>query len=398
MSDTGDADNWPTRRAEPSSPVQELADFYRYLAEAEFDGYCDLYARLARSIADDRDLLERITTMAPATKVLPILLNAAVHFTVLGEPDLPLAACYRGDADAPADPWPLFRDLVDQRFDELAERVASRTIQTNEVGRSSVLLPLLTSVHRTFDRPLSLIELGPSAGLNLFFDRFGYRYDDGRVLGDPSAGVQLTCAVVGDLRPPLDASPPPVRSRLGIDLAPVDITDPVSRRWLEACIWPQLTDRSTRLRAAMDLARTDPPDLHRGNALDLLADLVTACDPDTVVCVFATWVLAYFSHDQRAELGVLLDQLGTDRDLALVTSEYPSIAPFVDRPERPAAGSGAKGASVVGRVTWSAGVRQAAPVAWCHAHGAWIDWLDPATAEGPAPSPGTLRHLPGDQP
>jgi len=363
------------------SDVDELADFYRFLAEAEFDGYCDLYARVARAVADDRALLDRVVTMAPAPKILPILLFAAVHFLVLDDPDGELAACYRGDPGAAQDPWPLFRRLVDDRFDELAELVATRTIQTNEVGRSSVLLPAFTAVHRRFGRPLSLVELGPSAGLNLFFDRFAYRYDDGVELGDPAAGVRLECAVRGDTAPPRDV-PPPVRGRVGVDLAPVDVTDPEACRWLEACLWPRLTDRSRRLRAAIELARTDPPDLRRGSALDLLPALVAAADPDSVVCLYATWVLAYFSHDERDALGALLDELGAERDLALVTSEYPSVAPGIDRPGRPAAVAEAKGASLVGLATWQGGVRTGAPVAWCHAHGAWIDWLDPATAAG----------------
>src|SRR4051812_21252555 len=95
----------------------ELAGFYEYLAAAEFDGYCDLYAAIARGMAHDTELLAAVITMAPATKVLPVLLNAAVHDLVLADPSLELAAVYRG---APGDPWPLFRALVLERFDELA--------------------------------------------------------------------------------------------------------------------------------------------------------------------------------------------------------------------------------------------------------------------------------------
>lgn len=361
--------------------IDELAAFYRFLAEAEFDGYCDLYARVARAMADDRELLGRIVTMAPATKVLPVLLNAAVHFLVLGDPGSSLAATYRGDDGAEEDPWPAYRELVTDRFDELAELCATRTIQTNEVGRSSVLLPTFTAVHRRFERPLSLIELGPSAGLNLFFDRFGYRYGDGIRLGDPTSPVQLACAVEGSMAPPRDAEPPPVRARLGVDLAPIDVTDPVACRWLEACLWPRLTERASRLRGALELARTDPPDLRTGAAIEALAGLVEATDPDAVVCVYATWVLAYFSHDERAELGRLLARIGAERDLAFVSSEYPSVAPGIDRPERGASVGKEGGASLVGIQTWHDGRHAAMPVAWCHAHGTWIDWLDRTSAD-----------------
>ncbi len=371
-------DGWPEST---DADVAELADFYRYLAEAEFDGYCDLYAGLARSIADDEPVLERIAAMASTAKMLPILAFAAVHDLLLADPDAALAAAYRGDRGAPSDPWPLFRDFVVTRAAEVSDLVARRSIQTNEVGRSSVLLPAFTSVHRSFGLPLSLIELGPSAGLNLAFDRFGYTYDDGVGIGDAGATVQLRCEVRGPVRPPRGSAPPPVRSRVGIDLAPVDITDPDACRWLEACIWPRLTDRSHRLRAAIELARSDPPDLRTGNALEGLADLVRGSDPDTVVCVYATWVLAYFSRDERVRLGELLDELGAERPLALVTSEYPGIAPGVDRPSRDASGDGRLGASLVGLQRWSDGRRTGGPVAWCHAHGQWIEWFDPSTGE-----------------
>ena len=46
-------------------------------------------------------------------------------------------------------------------------------------------------------RPLALIEVGASAGLNLLFDRYGYDYGAGRSAGDPSAPVRFTCALRG---------------------------------------------------------------------------------------------------------------------------------------------------------------------------------------------------------
>jgi hypothetical protein len=391
----------PAQRAyleqgQAAAEVAELAQFYRYLADAEFAGYCDLYAAIARGVADDTALLTRIATLAPAAKIIPVLLFAAVHDQLLREPMHPLARVYRGEADdgddGTTDPTQLFKELVLDRFDALQTVVQSRTIQTNEVGRSAVLLPALTAVHRRVGRPLALIEIGPSAGLNLFFDRYGYEYtrDDGgeiatgaaptRRAGSPSSPVQLTCSMRSDLVPPLDDAPPPVASRVGIDLNPIDVRNEDDCRWLEACIWPLVPLRAERFRAAAALAREDPPDLRQGSALDLLPDVLAAVPHDVLPVVLSTWVLAYFSKDQRAEVGALLDDVGRTRDLAAVSAEYPSVAPWVPRPERPAIDDAAQGATTMGWLLWQGGQRDARALAWTQAHGRWLDWLDADTA------------------
>jgi hypothetical protein len=369
--------------------VAELASFYRHLADAEFDGYCDLYAGLARAIAEDEHLLDDIAAMAPAAKIIPVLLFAAVHDRVLADPSSALAAIYRGET---GDAFATFRAFVLDHREALAATVRTRSIQTNEVGRSVVLVSALTAVHRQWARPLAIIEVGPSAGLNLLLDRFSYhfargphdqsadRFSGGVRLGAPDGAVQLECEVRGPLAPPLDALAPPISSRIGIDLAPVDVLDAAACRWLEACIWPQVPRRAERLRAAIALARADPPELIRGDVFTDLPGLIERVPADVVPVVITTWVLAYFSKADRVRLGDLLADIGGDRDLAFVTAEYPSIAPGIERPDRAATDNSGQAATLVGVSTWRHGRRQARPVAWAHAHGRWLDWLDPLTA------------------
>ncbi len=372
-----------TRRYEagtsPEADLVELADFYRYLADAEFAGYCELYAGLAREVAEDPELLGTIASFGSRAKVLPVLVNAAVHDLLLAEPDQELAAVYRGEAPAEL-AWPLFRALVLARSEDLHRTVASRTIQTNEVGRSSILLPALTAVHRLAGRPLALIELGPSAGLNLAFDRYGYHYDNGVGAGAADSPVQLTCAVRGSWAPPIGETMPPIASRVGIDISPIDVRDEVACRWLEACIWPLVPDRAARLRAAIGVARADPPPLRRGHALELLPEVIAEVPADVVPVVATTWVLAYFSSDERKALGALLDDVGGRRDLAGLTSEYPGVAPWIDPPGRDATDNAGQAASLLGLRWWHGGHATSVALAWTHAHGQWIDWLDPATA------------------
>ena len=92
-------------------------------------------------------------------------------------------------------------------------------VQTNEPRRCTFLLPAFATVARLAgDRPLALIEVGASAGLNLLFDRYGYDYGAGRFAGDPGAPVvYLRCKA---MLPPLHAGLPQVTTRVGIDLQP----------------------------------------------------------------------------------------------------------------------------------------------------------------------------------
>src|SRR6267142_460762 len=72
-------------------------------------------------------------------------------------------------------------DDVDTALEEHREFLSIWTreqdVQTNEVQRSWALLPGFLSI--ADGRPFDLLELGPSAGLNLMWDRYRYRYKTG---------------------------------------------------------------------------------------------------------------------------------------------------------------------------------------------------------------------------
>ncbi|MCD9623545.1 DUF2332 domain-containing protein [Rhabdothermincola salaria] len=373
----------------PVGDVDALAGRFRLLADQDFTGYCPVYDRVARAIADDPASLRRLLGPAPVNRT-PVLALAAIHHLVLAEPMSPLAAIYRGADDA--DPWPLVRDLLHERSDEVRHLMATRSIQTNEVGRSAALVPALGEVVRRLrdhgdNRPLALVEIGPSAGLNLLLDRFCITYDDpdgaaSTTIGPPDSPVRLRCELRGGLRPPLSALELPISTRRGLDLAPIAVADDDQRRWLTACVWPGIPDRPERLAAAIEIALEDPPTLLTGDATRDLGPLLDALGDDVVPIVVATWALAYLAGDDRAGVLRTIDAVGERRTIALLTAEVAHVTPWVP-PTDPAAVASTTGPdddadgtlTVVGLHLVLDGAPDDQALAIMHPHGRWLGWL-----------------------
>ena len=129
------------------------------------------------------------------------------------------------------------------------------------------MLPALAQL----PQPLALIEVGGSEGLCLLRDLYGYDYGGYRVhakevQGD---GLVFTCSV--NKATPL----PEIVWRAGLDLKPLDPTDPSQVGWPESLVWLEQTLRLTNLRAAQKIAGAYPPRNAKG---DLLGDgLVPLC-------------------------------------------------------------------------------------------------------------------------
>jgi hypothetical protein len=186
-------------------------------------------------------------------------------------------------------------------------------VQTNEVQRSWGILPGFLSL--ADGRPFDLLELGPSAGLNLVWDRYRYRYATG-TWGDST--LELT----GD-----DRVPPPavllgrrveVARRRGIDLNPIDATTEHGARVLQSFVWADQTVRLDRLRRAIDVLRDDPPSLVRGDYVQDLPALLADRLPGTQLVVFQTASTMYVGVDGLRRLAGALDEAAAAEPFAVL--------------------------------------------------------------------------------
>jgi hypothetical protein len=267
-------------------------------------GGSKLYAALARSLADD-PMVARIVGEHDALWEAPLRLFGGVHYLEL--------------SGVVQHPWPKLRGVLEANRDWLARFVAEHPVQTNEVQRSWGLLPGFLTV--ADGRPLDLVELGPSAGLNLFWDRYRYRYGD-RTWGAKDAPLELSGDAEGGPPPELLEVKVNIRRRSGIDRRPVDVTTDHGARLLEAFVWADQATRLERVRRAVEIVRADPPRLMEGDFVEVLPALLAERDLDALTVVFHSASIMYVSEEDRARVRETLEAEGERGSLAWVSYEY----------------------------------------------------------------------------
>jgi hypothetical protein len=397
-----------------ASDTPDLAEQFRHFAvTADRDG-APRYRKICEGIAAEPELI-RLLDRAPETQRRPNLLLAAVHFLLLSGVEAPLAAHYptvlgwigKDDADADVgDPYPPFAQFCKDHHESLCHLVATRSTQTNEIGRCAALLPAFATVATGVDKPLALVDLGSAAGLNLLFDRYRYtcrraagsqgaapESGDGRAVcaGDPRSDVRIDVTIGDGVLP--DLATPPVAWRRGVDLHPVDPTDADASLWLLACQWPDHPDRFDRLAGALALARglPDRPVVETADIVDAIPGLLAEI-PDTAhPCFFHTWVAAYLSPARQEDLLRTMREAGAVRPVTWLFAESPYEVPGLPVPRRPGDAGGRRGsATALVLVELAHGVERVWRLADMHPHGQWITWW------GPTGSGGSRRSGPGE--
>jgi hypothetical protein len=250
--------------------------------------------------------------------------------------------------------WEDVDGALDRQADFLARFAAQHAPQTNEVGRAWGLLPGLLSIGA--DR-VELVELGASAGLLLALDRYSYRYRAGGWGGGSPV-------LAGDDRggPPAEllARQLEIVRRRGIDLDPIDVTTAHGQRLLECFVWPDQHERMARLREAVTAVRADPPELLRGDYVELLPALLRGRNEDALTVVMDSVSTVFLDDERYGELERALAAAGAEAPLAWLSLEGPRHAAPADS------------TPLLQLTVWPAERRTLARVDY---HGAWLEWL-----------------------
>jgi len=343
-----------------------------------------LTAALFKAIAAQNDLLDRLAAL-PADRLPALLGSAAIAFLVRRDRPAPLAGYFPepGASQPQFDDgfFPAFRAFCAARLDDITEVCKSHRYQMNEVARCTQIVLGISAASAGSAGPIALVDLGTGAGLGLRLDR--YRYQVGAAsYGPAEAGLTLACEVRGPIVPP-PAALPPVVTRIGVDVDPVDLADPAARAWLRACAPPEASALS-RLAVAVDIARRNPARIIAGDAVDLLPDVLASIPARQRITVVDAYTAVFLPPQRRAELADVLAEAALTHPVTWV-----SLDPLV--PLGPAGRDSVQGLpvppalvrdyqrggvfAVLGARVFAEGGDRGRLLARAHPSGEWIEWL-----------------------
>ncbi|GHJ96360.1 hypothetical protein SNE510_58790 [Streptomyces sp. NE5-10] len=295
-----------TSRPVPRPDTRALAARYRAFAADQAAGSSPSLERWAEAVAEDSGLLALLAPL-PYDKQQPNLVFAAA----------------RWHGARPGDPDSL-RALLTTRWATVEATIHARATQTNEAARCAAILLGL----RLVPGPVALLELGAAAGLCLIPDRYSYTFGDGARL-DPASGaatVSIDVRLQGGLTPP--EVMPDIAWRAGLDLNPLDSSDPDILAWLQTLVWPEHEARRTRLTAAAALAAEHRVHVSAGELRTGLEALAATAPSDATLVVTHSATLAYLDEPARREAAERIANLGARRISFEARGVDPTVPPL----------------------------------------------------------------------
>ena len=347
--------------------ITDVRDAIAVQADRMFNGGAPNSGRVVQA---ELAILDTATALArrmerwagyPLRDAMPLRVAGGLHHLVLSGADNRLEPVYQGLVTDQSAIDAIVADLA-VRFDAPLLPWLDHPPQTNEAGRSALIMAGLLWLSPRLGPQFALHEIGASAGINTMMGR--YFYDLAGVTAGPSLSRMK---IVPEWRgaPPPEA-PVEIVAVKGCDLRPVDLTDPAAALRLKAYVWPDARERMARMDAAIALAGMAPPDLERAEAADFVRAMLAAPQQEGITRVlFHTVVWQYLPEATQAAITGMMEEAGAqatpERPLAWITME-PRLATF--RHE-------------LGLRWWNGGegTGETVKLARAHPHGTWVEWL-----------------------
>ncbi|OPA77415.1 hypothetical protein BVG16_13220 [Paenibacillus selenitireducens] len=299
--------------------IADISQRFKQFSQRECEGSSPLYALLANRIAEDNEILQ-LAACSRANQPIPNLFLAAVHYLLLDGAQHGVSQYYDSIVrdPQPIDPetYLYLRDFCLQHKKEMIELLENKRVQTNEVRRCAYLYPSFCHIYGKTHKPLSLIEIGTSAGLQLNWDNYRYSYNHTEcTFGDDLSKVHITSELRGAGLPTLLKNSPPVVYKMGLDLHRNDLSNPDHYLWMKALIWPEHRERAALFDQAAASMNSYPLQITEGDGIALLPDILKSIPEGTTVCIFHTHVANQIPYADKMKLLAYIQQLGLQRDV-----------------------------------------------------------------------------------
>ena len=202
-------------------------------------------------------------------------------------------------------------------------------------------------------KPLALVEIGCSAGLNLLWDQYSYDYGEGGRYRGESSSVLICSEARGMPLTRLWDSIPDIQYRIGLDLDVVDHLSVDSVAWLHALIYPEHHRRRDMLDAALRYRSSKELDLRSCNGFSAIEDVINEIPLGCIPVVYHTNVANQVSGSVFDAFNRQLAAIGASRDLVhLYRSRSPQL--FMD-------------------LLWEGSCRRHSLAQTC-LYGSWLEW------------------------
>ncbi|MEG0438931.1 MAG: DUF2332 domain-containing protein [Solibacillus sp.] len=289
--------------------MKKLAMIFTRFAEMEAKGSSPLYEYWSLKIAQDTEILT-LVQFIPVNQPKPNLLFAAVQYLAC-EKQHHLARYYKNATPSEfAQSFIHLKEFCQQFRGPLQDIFQTKLVQTNELNRAAYLYPIFSGIQANTQKPLSLIEIGTSAGLLLNLDQYRYEIaetETNQIYGNENSMVCIVAKNIGQSIGELSALN--IDHRIGIDLNIVDLQKGEDLRWMQALIWPEHKSRKQQLKSVQELNTEVRKTLLEGDFLTLIPKIMELQDNTTQLVIFHTHVANQFSSELKQQLLQMLGEI-----------------------------------------------------------------------------------------
>ncbi|SOC42533.1 DUF2332 domain-containing protein [Ureibacillus acetophenoni] len=291
--------------------MDRLVKIFSRFGELEAQKSSPLYAYWSKKVAEDYEIL-KLVSYIPASQPKPNMLFASVQY-LASKKNHPLNYYYTNFDRSESfleESYQHLKDFVRHHEEEILDCFQTRLIQTNELNRSSYLYPIFSEIAHESDKPLTLIEIGTSAGLLLNLDHYGYEISENGLVhryGETESTVVVRAENFGE--PLSEIKPFEVKERIGIDLNIVDLNKEEDFDWMQALIWPEQTERKELLKTVRELNKNVPKKLYKGDFLKLIPSFIEKHDTNTQLVLFHTHVANQLNEQLKQELLKMIESI-----------------------------------------------------------------------------------------